>query len=142
MSIESKSNIKLLSLQHPKTRCPRCGKAEMVLDADSGEQVCTNCGYVLKEKIEEEGPEWRNFSKEQGDEDRSRAGLPSSLAIHDMGLATIIGDQNRDYSGRSLGAAMKASIERLRTWDKRSQIHESADRNMRQAFGELNRMAE
>ena len=37
---------------------------------------------------------------------------------------------------------MRATVERLRTWDRRSQVHESVDRNMRQAFSELDRLAD
>ena len=58
----------------------------MVTDNSSGEMFCGNCGFVLTERIEEMGPEWRAFSKEEH-EDRSRAGIPTSLAMHDMGLA-------------------------------------------------------
>ena len=74
----------------------------MVLDANTGEQVCTNCGYVMKENIEDTGPEWRNFAKEQGEDDRSRTGSPSSLALHDMGLSTVIGLESTDASGKRL----------------------------------------
>jgi transcription initiation factor TFIIB len=35
---------------------------------------------------------------------------------------------------------MRSTIERLRTWDSRSQVHEPIDRNFRQAFSELNRL--
>jgi transcription initiation factor TFIIB len=35
---------------------------------------------------------------------------------------------------------MRSTIERLRTWDRRSQAHESVDRNLRQALTELNRL--
>jgi transcription initiation factor TFIIB len=35
---------------------------------------------------------------------------------------------------------MKSAITRLRTWDSRSQVHESQERNFRQAFSELSRM--
>lgn len=122
-------------------RCPRCGKRSMMSDAPRGEVFCSNCGFVVKEKTVETGPEWRSFSNEEKD-DRSRAGPPTSIAIHDMGLATIVGLQNRDASGKSLSGSMKSSIERLRTWDRRSQAHESADRNLRQAFGELRRLSE
>lgn len=122
-------------------RCPKCGKGPMVVDTASGEIFCSNCGFVVKEKIEEVGPEWRAFSKEEK-EGRSRAGIPSSLAMHDMGLATVIGVENRDASGKSLPASMKAAIERLRTWDGRSQVHEPMDRNLRQAFSELDRLAD
>ena len=62
----------------------------MVTDNSSGEMFCGSCGFVVSERIEELGPEWRAFSKEEH-EDRSRAGIPTSLAMHDMGLATIIG---------------------------------------------------
>ncbi len=113
----------------------------MVVDTAGGELFCSSCGYVVMEKIEETGPEWRAFSKEEKD-DRSRTGVPASLAMHDMGLATVIGVEDRDASGRSLPASMKAAIERLRTWDGRSQVHEPVDRNLRQAFSELDRLAE
>jgi len=35
---------------------------------------------------------------------------------------------------------MKKSIERLRTWDSRSQAHSSAERNLRQALSEMDKM--
>jgi transcription initiation factor TFIIB len=108
----------------------------MVIDAAGGELFCSACGFVVKEKLEEVGPEWRSFSNEEKDE-RSRVGLPTSVAISDMGLATVIGGENRDASGRSLSGSMKSTVERLRTWDRRSQAHESSDRNLRQAFSEL-----
>ncbi|MEK6930619.1 MAG: transcription initiation factor IIB, partial [Thermoproteota archaeon] len=63
-----------------------------------------------------------------------------SLAMHDMGLATIINPQNKDATGKPLTASMKSTIERLRTWDNRSQVHEPVDRNFRQAFSELDRL--
>ncbi|MCP8309791.1 MAG: transcription initiation factor IIB [archaeon] len=113
----------------------------MIVDTSSGELFCSNCGFVVKEKIEEVGPEWRAFSKEEK-EDRSRTGIPSSLAMHDMGLATVIGTKDIDASGKSLPASMRATIERLRTWDSRSQVHEPVDRNLRQAFSELDRLAD
>ena len=123
------------------TKCSKCGKGPMVLDNSGGEMFCSNCGFVVVEKIEEEGPEWRAFSKEEKD-DRARTGIPSSLAMHDMGLATVIGSSGKDASGRSLPASMRVTIERLRTWDGRSQVHEPVDRNLRQAFNELDRLAD
>ena len=93
-------------------RCPRCGKGPMVMDAAVGELFCSNCGYVIKEKLAETGPEWRAFSPEEKN-NRSHTGSPSSLAMHDMGLATMIGGEDRDASGKSLPASMKSTIERL-----------------------------
>ncbi|HEV2139160.1 MAG TPA: TFIIB-type zinc ribbon-containing protein [Nitrososphaerales archaeon] len=122
-------------------KCPRCGKGNMVTDGTGSELYCADCGLVIKEKIVDMGPEWRSFS---GDDkgDRSRTGIPTSIAMHDMGLATVIGTLNKDATGRSLSGSMKSTVERLRTWDRRSQVHASADRNLRQAFSELRRLAD
>jgi len=120
-------------------RCLRCNKGTMLTDSNTGEMFCSKCGFVAIDRVEQEGPEWRSFSKEDG-ENRTRTGTPTSLAMHDMGLATIINPQNKDATGKPLSASMKSTIERLRTWDNRSQVHEPVDRNFRQAFSELNRL--
>ena len=120
-------------------RCQRCGKGTMLTDNDTGEMFCSKCGFVATERVEQEGPEWRSFSKDDG-QDRTRTGTPTSLAMHDMGLATIINPVNKDATGKPLTASMKSTIERLRTWDSRSQVHEPIDRNFRQAFSELDRL--
>ena len=121
-----------------KERCQRCGKGTLVTDTSTGESFCGKCGFVVTEKAEESGPEWRSFASEG--ENKSRAGAPSSLAMHDMGLSTVINPVNRDATGKPLAASMKSTIERLRTWDSRSQVHEPEDRNFRQAFNELDRL--
>ena len=105
---------RLMRLQKALDKCPRCGKGPMIVDTAGGELFCGACGFVVKEKIEAVGPEWRAFSKEEKD-DRSRGGIPTSIAMHDMGLATVIGGINKDASGKSLSASMKATVERLRT---------------------------
>ena len=120
-------------------RCQRCNKGVILTDSNMGEMFCSKCGFVATDGVEQEGPEWRAFSKEEGD-NRTRTGTPTSLAMHDMGLATIINPQNKDATGKPLTASMKSTIERLRTWDNRSQVHEPVDRNFRQAFSELDRL--
>jgi transcription initiation factor TFIIB len=91
--------------------------------------ICLRCGSA----------EWRSFKKEGGS-DPTRTGAPSSLAIHDRGLATIINPFNKDASGKPLSSSMKSTIERLRTWDSRSQVHNTADRNLREALSELSKL--
>jgi len=44
-----------------KEKCPRCGKNNLVTDAESGELFCAKCGFVIDEKIWDSGPE-RMFS--------------------------------------------------------------------------------
>ena len=42
-----------------KDACPRCVKGKMVTDNESGEMFCSKCGFVMSEKLQESGPEWR-----------------------------------------------------------------------------------
>ena len=122
-----------------KDRCPRCAQGSVLTDTNTGENFCGKCGFVIAQQSVEPGPEWRSFSKEDQD-GRSRTGIPTSLAMHDMGLATIIGQADKDATGKPLSSTMRSTIERLRTWDSRSQIREPVDRNFRQAFSELDRL--
>jgi transcription initiation factor TFIIB len=111
----------------------------MVTDPDSGEIICSNCGQVISEKALETQAEWRAFTTDEVN-NRSRTGMPTSLARHDKGLATIIGRANKDASGQVLDAAMRTTMERLRTWDFRTQAYTPTDRNLRQAFEHLDKL--
>ena len=122
--------------------CSTCNNDQTsVTDLESGEIICRNCGMVMLDNIQETRPEWRSFTtSDDANNTRSRTGMPISLARHDKGLATIIGRTNKDASGQVLDAAMRTTMERLRTWDFRTQAHTSTDRNLRQAFSELDRL--
>ena len=120
------------------SKCPACGGKEIVTDENTGELFCGKCGFVVTEKIIESGPEWRSFTND--DVNRARTGAGTSLAMHDMGLSTVIGTSNKDSTGRPLSANMKSYIGRLRTWDSRTQAHSSADRNLRQALSEMDKL--
>jgi transcription initiation factor TFIIB len=74
-------------------------------DRESGDVVCASCGFVLAERTEMGGPEWRNLGPEETLE-RERTGPPLSFRRADLGLATSI--------GRKQGA------EKLRFWEKRT----------------------
>ena len=119
--------------------CSMCKSDQTVTDPESGEIICRNCGLVLSDKVQESRPEWRAFTTEEAN-DRSRTGIPSSLARHDMGLSTVIGRTNKDASGRAIDVAMRSTMGWLRAWDFRTQAHSSTDRNLRQAFSELDRL--
>ena len=121
-----------------KQRCPSCGKRKIVTDENSGELFCAFCGFVINDKIEDTGAEWRSFSNEESN--RNRVGAGTSLTMHDMGFSTVIGAANKDSTGKPLSASMRSSIERLRTWDSRTQAHSSSDRNLRQALNEMDKL--
>jgi transcription initiation factor TFIIB len=63
--------------------------------------------------------------------------MPTSLARHDMGLSTIIGRTDTDYTGNRIAASTKSTIDRLRILDYRTQLYSSTDRSLKKAFTEL-----
>ena len=128
--------LKSVIISAPK--CPSCGDKKMVTDQNTGELFCGKCGFVVNDKISDTGAEWRSFANDETN--RARVGAGTSLTMHDMGLSTIIGTQNKDSTGKPLTSAMKSSIERLRTWDSRTQAHSSAERNLRQALNEMDKL--
>ncbi|KXB01362.1 hypothetical protein AKJ41_01760 [candidate division MSBL1 archaeon SCGC-AAA259O05] len=70
-----------------EVECPNCGNNVTVRDYQQNTVICETCGRVLKEEIKDRGPEWRAFDQE-GKEEKSRAGPPSTQTIHDKGLST------------------------------------------------------
>ena len=120
-------------------KCPACGVKKILTDQNTGELFCGKCGLVISDKITDTSAEWRSFQKDGG-ADPTRTGAPTSLTMHDRGLSTVIGAVNKDASGKPLSTSMKSTIERLRTWDSRSQAQTSADRNLRQALNEMNKL--
>ena len=126
-------------------RCSVCSNkgvkfAIVVTDPESGEIICSNCGIVISQIIEDTRPELRSFgSKGAEGYSRSRTGMPTSLARHDKGLTTIIGRTDRDASGNKIDASVRSKMERLKVWDFRSHSHES-NRNLIPAFNELDKL--
>ena len=63
----------------------------------SGFTNCIDCGVIQEKTLIDEGPEWRNFSKDGIDNSNERVGMPSTNLLHDKGLTTDIGWQNQDF---------------------------------------------
>src|SRR5947208_15358485 len=77
--------------------CSICKRNNNVItDPESGEIVCSKCGMVICDKIQETRQESRTFLNTQKANDSRRTGMPTSLASHDMGLSTIISSTNKD----------------------------------------------
>ena len=134
-----RKRISNFQLQSPDHLCSICQSNQIITDSESGELICSKCGQVILDKIQQTGPEWRNFalSSDESNDRRSRIGMSTSLAIHDMGLSTIIGRTDRDASGQKIDTTMRTKMERLRTWDFRTQIRSATDRSLKQAFFQL-----
>ena len=121
--------------------CSMCKRSDsIVTDVESGEVVCSNCGMVISDKIQDiNHSERRTFSSEEvmSNKGSRRTGSPTSLAKHDMGLSTIIGRINKDAAGNKLDVITSSSMSRLRTWDIRTQYSTSNKKNLVLAFNEL-----
>ncbi len=117
--------------------CPECS-GRLVNDAEHGETVCQECGLVVEEDEIDLGPEWRSFDDEQN---KSRVGAPTTNMMHDKGLSTNIGWQNKDAYGNALSSRQREKMQRLRTWNERFRTRDSKERNLKQALGEIDRMA-
>jgi transcription initiation factor TFIIB len=83
--------------------CPICKDLLLIItDTNSGETICGKCGVIVSDKVQNiNQAEWRAFSNPEHN-DRSRTGIPTSLAIYDMGLATVIGRADRDATGKKI----------------------------------------
>ncbi len=118
--------------------CPVCRNGRRIItDSESCEIICSNCGIVISDNaLDIALSEWCATGDEEIN-DKLRTGIRTSLARFDMGLSTIIGRTDRDASGNILDPAMRSRMQRLRTWDIRSQAHSSAAKNRKHAFTQL-----
>ena len=121
-------------------KCPECGSTHLSKDYSRAELVCRDCGLVIDQDFIDHGPEWRAFDSEQR-EKRARTGAPMTYTIHDKGLSTMIGWQNRDSYGKSIPTRNRAQLYRLRKWQTRTRISDSTERNLAIALSSLDRMS-
>ena len=120
-----------------KHSCPECGSTHIVIDNKVGERVCSKCGYVLGDIFMDRTPEWRAFNAQERD-DRSRVGLPTSLAVSDKGLHTTFGNIYRDTKGK-VTTERKWQLLRLSKWQRRVS-GDSNQRNLNKAMSILARL--
>lgn len=116
------------------------GKHSFILtDPAVGEVICVDCGAVVSDISMEKHPEWGIFVKNEL-VSRCGAGIPT-MAIHDQGLATKIGRDDKDHTGKIIvDSSMKSILGRIRTWDSRTQTKDSKVTSRKEAFGQLDRL--
>lgn len=116
--------------------CRLCDSKAVVFDAETSETICSSCGMVIHDNAESLGPEWRIYSGEDI-ESKSRTGMPTSLAFHDMGLSTFISYSNVDANGATISPEQMSKVQRMRRWNKISSNNRSYHRNLKNAFAIL-----
>ena len=92
-------------------QCPNHPDAPLIDDDHAGDQICSECGLVVGDRLELDssfvvymrnccyafsrvvnvGPEWQNFSHEADNGDPSRVGATESILLNGTDLTTMIG---------------------------------------------------
>src|ERR671931_271084 len=44
--------------------CPNCGDGQKIIDVESGELICTKCGFVIHERVGDEQEGWSILGSE------------------------------------------------------------------------------
>ena len=127
----------LQKIEQIEFACINCNVSQFVTDDVTGEIVCSGCGCVLSENTEYRGIIHKAISDKQNS---PRTGPGMSLKRHDKGLNTVIGIQNQDSTGTPLSTKNIQTFTRLRKWDSRSQTKNSADKSLKDALGELDKL--
>ena len=116
--------------------CEFCKSDSVIFDNVSFEYVCSSCGCVSSQDPNSDS--MASFRNNSGYNDRTRTGMPESLAIHNKGLSTLIGIGDTDARGKALDSSQKNNIQRLMTWNNRAQLNDSVSRNLEKALKLLN----
>jgi len=135
----SRSTVESETDEQNDLTCPECG-GNLIADDARGETVCDDCGLVVDADEIDRGPEWRAFDSKEKDE-KSRVGAPTTNMMHDKGLSTNIDWRDKDAYGNSLSSNQREKMQRLRKWNERFRTRDSKERNLKQALGEIDRMA-
>ena len=126
-------------MQPKRETCPECD-GPLRPDATHGEVACADCGLVVDDEEIDRGAEWTAYSAAEEDK-KSRVGAPRTKMMHDEGLSTNIGWQDKDAYGNALSSRQRQKMGRLRKWNERFRTRDAKDRNLKHALGEINRMA-
>jgi transcription initiation factor TFIIB len=116
--------------------CSMCNSTAILFDVETSETVCSSCGMVLNDKAESLDAQWKAYSRDDI-ESKSRTGMPTSLAFHDMGLSTFISYSNVDANGGAISPDQISRVHRMRHWNKISNNNRSYHRNLKSAFALL-----
>src|SRR5215472_3210047 len=77
--------------------CQTCNDSKAIIfDPETNETVCSSCGIVLRDNVQTSTESRARKYSQEDIESRSRTGMPTSLAFHDMGLSTFISNSNID----------------------------------------------
>ncbi|MDR2719696.1 MAG: transcription initiation factor IIB [Nitrososphaerota archaeon] len=119
--------------------CSKCGSPRIIHDPENAETACLDCGFVTQQKVVADTALEGENRKEQ-DLNSVNTGVPLTYTIYDKNLSTIIDCHKREgYSKNSVDK--KAQVYRLRKWQRRIRVTDSAERNLVFALSEITKMS-
>ena len=110
-------------------------EAALIEDYRAGDQICSECGLVVGDRVIDVGSEWRTFSNDNGGEDRSRVGGPENSLLGSCDLSTMIGPGK--MSGGMTGFSNSSAM-----YNNRSSRVPTSDRTLLNAFRSIMNMAD
>jgi len=111
--------------------CKEHPTAPLIEDYRAGDQICSQCGLVVGDRVIDVGSEWRTFSNEKANADPSRVGGAENPLLNGSDLSTLIGGGKGEAAFDENGLA-KYSNRRTMT---------TGDRALVNAFKEISDMA-
>ncbi len=112
-------------------KCTVCNSS-FIDDTDNGEIICSGCGIVMAEHMEDHGPEAKSNSLEDKMK-LARATGQTSYSQHDLGITTEISIVN---------AEMASQMHRLGKWQTRVRVASSRDRRLSSVLGKISEICQ
>jgi len=119
-----------------KNNCPECN-ANIIHDNIKSEFICSTCGYVIEEQLEDYGYDGYN-NNSQNSNINSRSSGFNSISYHDFGLHTEIDYNGKDYTGKGLDDHVKKTIINLRKWNTIIRISNPKERRLSNVLTKIN----
>ena len=121
-------------------RCTACNSS-LVDDTENGEIICSGCGIVMVEHMEDHGPEVKSSSLEDKMK-LARATGQTSYSQHDLGITTEISIGTKDFSGKKISAEMANQMHRIGKWQPRVRVSSSRERRLSNILGRISEICQ
>jgi len=121
-------------------RCTACNSS-LVDDTENGEIICSGCGIVMVEHMEDHGPEAKSSSLEDKMK-LARATGQTSYSQHDLGITTEISIGTKDFSGKKISVEMSNQMHRIGKWQPRVRVSSSRERRLSNILGRISEICQ
>jgi len=121
-------------------KCTVCNSS-LVDDIENGEIICSGCGIVMAEHMEDHGPEAKSSSLEDKMK-LARATGQTSYSQHDLGITTEISIGTKDFSGKKISAEMSNQMHRIGKWQPRVRVSSSRERRLSNILGRISEICQ